>query len=85
MVLQGDGVLWTHGTIVDKGDTSQNFGSYKIRVMKTRCIMIRNSRQPKMTTITAKQYLGDQILKINKTDIIQDILTTMRNKAGPIT
>ena len=37
--------------------------SYKIRVMKIGCIIIRSSRHIKITPVTPEQYLRDQIIK----------------------
>ena len=52
-------------------------------MMKPRHLITRKSRHVKIASITAKQYLRDQIVKYDKTDFIDDIIKTARSKAGP--
>ena len=61
VVQQEDGGLWTHGTVVGRGDHSHSNRSYMIRFSKTDQVVIRNSKHIKATPVTAKQYLRDQI------------------------
>ena len=55
-----DGGLWTHGTVVGRGDHYQNNRSYTIIVTKTGCFITRNSKHFKTTPITVEQYLRDE-------------------------
>ena len=59
-VQQEKGGLWTHGTVVGRGDHNHNNRSYTIRVTKTGCIITRNSKHIKTTPITTEQYIRDQ-------------------------
>ena len=49
-----DGGLWTHGTVVGRGDHNHGNRSYLIRISKTGCVVTRNSKHTKATPITAK-------------------------------
>ena len=60
-VQQEDGGLWTHGTVVGRGDPSHKNRSYTIRVTKIGCIITRKSKYIKAKPITAEQYLRDQL------------------------
>ena len=45
--------LWTHATIIEKGDHNHNDQSYSVQVMKTGQLITRNSKHVKATPITA--------------------------------
>ena len=49
-----------HGSDADKGK------SYKIRMMKTKCIITRTRRQVKATPISVKDYLSEEMSKANR-------------------
>ena len=55
-VQHEDGGLWTHGTVVGRGDHSHNM----IHIINTGQPITRNSKNIKATTTTAEQYLQDQ-------------------------
>ena len=53
---QEDSGPCTYGTILDCGDASQNDRLYKIRVMKTGCIILEMAENIKITPIMVEQY-----------------------------
>ena len=55
-VQQEDGGLGTHGTVIGRGKHNYNKRYYTIRVTKTGCIIIRNSKHIKTTFITAERF-----------------------------
>ena len=72
-----DGGLWTHGTIVGKGDHNHHNCSYKIQVTTTGRIITCNRQQIKPTSITAEEYIHYQSRK--HTNIQTDPLDTIMN------
>ena len=52
-----DSELWTHSTIMEHEEPSNNSGSYEINVTETECITTRNLRHVKRMPLAAKQYL----------------------------
>ena len=58
-----DGGLWTHGTIVGKGDHNHNNRSYIIRVTKAGWLITTNIEHMKPTQFTVKSYFSNQLDK----------------------
>ena len=59
--------------MVGRGDHNHNNRSYTIRITKTGCIIIRNSKDIKTTPITAEQCLRDQLTQHTE-DLLHKIL-----------
>ena len=66
--------LWTHGTIVGKGNHNYHNQSYKIQVTTTGRIITCNRQHIKPTPITAEEYMCYQDRKHTKTDPLNVIL-----------
>ena len=52
-----DGGLWTHGTIVGRGDHNHHNWSYNIQVTMMGRIITCNRHHIKLTSITAEDYI----------------------------
>ena len=74
-VQQQDGGLWLHGTVVGRGDHKHNNRSHKIRVTKTGHIITTNCKHITTTTITAEQYLRDQLTQHTEDPSGQNVKT----------
>ena len=57
VVVQQDGGLWTHGTIVGKGDHNHHDRSYIIRVTTTGRRITHNRQHIRPTSITADEHI----------------------------
>ena len=75
-----DGKLWTHHTIVGKGDHKHHNRSYKIQVTNTGRIITCNRQHIKPTPITAEDYMHYQARKHTKTDPFNAILDHIQKK-----
>ena len=74
VVQWGDGGLWTHGTVIGKGDHNHHSRSYKIQVTKAGRIITCNRQHIKPTPITAADFLHYHGNKHTKTDPLDAIL-----------
>ena len=81
VVQQEDGGLWTHGTIVGKGDHHHHNRSYKIQVTTTGRITTCNRQHIKPTPITAEDYMHYQARKHTNTDPLNAILDHIQKKS----
>ena len=52
-----DGGLWTHGTIVGKGNYNHHNCSYKIQITTTGRTITCNRQHIKTTSLTAEEYM----------------------------
>ena len=66
--------MWTHGTIIDKGDYNHHNRSYKILVINTGRIITHKRQYIKPTPITTEDYIHYQANKHAKTDPLDAIL-----------
>ena len=73
LAVQKNVGLWTHCTIVGKGDHNHNDISCTICIMKTEWLITRKNEDVKPTQITAAQYLQDHLDK-NSDRPLEDIL-----------
>ena len=74
VAVQRDSNRWAYGTIVGKGDYNHNNQPYIIAVTKTGRTVTRNSKHIKANTITAEQYLWDQLDKYTKPEPVEEFL-----------
>ena len=84
-VQQEDGGLWTHSTVVGKGNHNHHNRSYKIQVTKTGRIITHNRQHIKPTPITAENFLHNQVNKHTKTDPLDAILDHIQRHSLPPT
>ena len=76
-VQQEDGGLWSHGTIVGKGNHNHHNRSYKIQLTTTGIIITCNRQHIKPTPITIEDYMCYQAKKHTKIDPLDAILDHM--------
>ena len=60
-VQHENGGPWTHAAIVGTGSHNHHNRSYTVRITTTGHIVTRNTKHFKTTSITAEQYLRDQL------------------------
>ena len=85
MVQQEDGGLWTHGTVVDKGNHNHYNRYYKIQVTKTGRIITCNRQHIRPTPITAENFLHNQANKHTRRDLLDAILDHIQRQPLPPT
>ena len=71
---QEDRGLWTHGTVMGKGNYNHHNRSYKMQVTKTGRMIMHNRQHIKPTPITAEDFIHYQANKHTKTDPLDAIL-----------
>ena len=73
--------LWTHGTIIGKGNHNHHNWSYNIQVTKMGRIITCNRQHIKLTSITADEYIHHQAKKHTnrQTDPLDAILDHIKN------
>ena len=75
VVVQWEGGgLWTHSTIIGRGNHNHHNRSYRIQVTNTGRIIICSRQQIKPTPITVEDYIHYQANKHAKTDPLDAIL-----------
>ena len=60
---------WTHGLVTDHGDSDHNGRLYKMKILNTGRIVIRNTRH-----VSAQQYLRDHMSREHDTYICRNDL-----------
>ena len=58
--------LWTLGTVVGHGSDNYMGRSYKLRMMKTGCIITRTKRHMRSTPVSAEVYPREEMSKANR-------------------
>ena len=84
IMLQKDKGLWTHQTVMDKGDQSYNEQSYGLHVTKMAWVIMRNSKLVKLTPIIFRQYLKYQLINNKTTGILEDKIKQFEDRTWRI-
>ena len=85
-VQQEDGRLWTHGTVVDRGNRNCHSRSYTIQLTTNGRCITQNRQHIKPTAVTADAYIKHQSYKQcnMSTDPSADILNSIDKKPRSI-